>query len=88
MATRDDLASDRRAGWSARTSIRERHRALLRSQWRPLAEVGAATLLPFVVAALLADGPLQRGFFLGAGVTFAAWASRRSSCSPAGPRRS
>lgn len=64
-----DLASDRRAGWTARTSIRERHRHTVGSQWRLLAVLAAALLLLFAVAAVFADGPLQRGVILGTGVT-------------------
>jgi len=63
------LASDRRAGWSARTSIRERHRATVRAQGRLLGVLGAAVLVLFGVAAALATGPLQRGLILGVGVT-------------------
>lgn len=64
-----DLASDRRAGWTARTSIRERHRQTVSSQWRLLALLAAALLVLFGVAAVFANGPLQRGLIVGTGVT-------------------
>lgn len=69
-----DLASDRRAGWTARTSIRERHRQTVRTQWRLLALLAAALLALFGVAAVFASGPLQRGVIVGMGVTFTACA--------------
>lgn len=69
-----ELASDRRAGWTARTSVRERHRQTVRTQWRLLAVLAAALLLLFVVAAVFATGPLQRGVILGAGITLTACA--------------
>jgi hypothetical protein len=62
-----ELASDRRAGSSARTSIRKRRRATVKEQWRSLAALAAATRALFVVAAVFATGPLQRGFILGSG---------------------
>ena len=63
------LAGDDRAGWSARTSVRVRHRAVLRQRWRFLALFGAAMLAAVIVASLFATGPLQRGFILGSGIT-------------------
>lgn len=63
------LAGDERAGWSARTSVRRRHRALLRQRWRFLALFGVAMLASVVVASLFATGPLLRGFILGSGIT-------------------
>lgn len=66
--TRDrELASDRRAGWSARTSIRERHRATVKAQWRPLTLFAAGILVVVALASLFATGPLQRGLILGGG---------------------
>jgi hypothetical protein len=71
--TRDrELASDRRAGWSARTFIRERHRATVKAQLRPLAGVTTAMLAVVVVASIFVTGPLQRGFVLGSGVVLSA----------------
>ncbi len=67
-----ELAGDSRAGWSARTSVRERHRVLIRAQWRPLAGLGLAVLALFGVSAVLVDGPLQRGVILGSGLTLTA----------------
>lgn len=69
-----ELASDRRAGWTARTSIRERHRQTVSTQWRLLALLTAALLALFGVAAVFASGPLQRGVIVGMGVTFTACA--------------
>lgn len=65
-----ELASDRRAGWMARTSVRERHRQTLRTQWRLLGLLALALLGLFGVAAVFAGGPLQRGVIVGVGVTF------------------
>lgn len=65
------LASDARAGWSSRVSVRERHREVLREQWRFLAGFALAVVACFAVASLFASGPLQRGFILGSGVTIA-----------------
>ena len=75
LQTRDrELAGDRRAGWSARRSIRERHRAAVRMHWRKLA-AGSAVILGLVaVLAFFATGPTQRGVVVGSGVTFAACA--------------
>ncbi len=71
--TRDrELASDRRAGWSARTIIRERHRATVKAQWRPLAGLTIGMLAVVVVASIFVTGPLQRGFMLGSGVVLRA----------------
>lgn len=67
-----ELASDRRAGWTARTWIRERHRQAVRTQWRLLALLAAALLVLFGIAAVFANGPLQRGVIVGMGVTFTA----------------
>jgi hypothetical protein len=67
-----ELASDRRAGWTARTSIRERHRQTVRAHWRPLALLAAALLVVFGVAGVFANGPLQRGIIVGTGVTLTA----------------
>ena len=67
-----ELASDGRAGWTARTSVRERHRAFLRAQWRELSGLALAVLAVCGVAAALVHGPLQRGFILGIGVTLSA----------------
>ena len=67
-----ELAGDSRAGWSARTSVRERHRVMVRAQWRPLAGLGLAVLALFGVSAALVDGPLQRGVILGSGLTLTA----------------
>lgn len=61
------LASDQRAGWSARTSIRERHRAAARAQWRPLALLAAGLLVVVAVASFFATGPVQQGALLGGG---------------------
>lgn len=72
--TADRLASDSRAGWSARRSIRERHRALLREQWPALLGVAAVSTAVTVVCALLTDGPQARGFALGSGLTITACA--------------
>lgn len=63
------LAGDERAGWSARTSIRVRHRALLRQRWWFFALVGAVMLAAVAIASIFATGPLQRGFILGSGIT-------------------
>ncbi|GAC1580502.1 MAG: hypothetical protein NVS3B18_14170 [Candidatus Dormibacteria bacterium] len=68
------LASDRRAGWIARTSIRERHRQAVKAQGRLLALLTAAALALFSVAAVFASGPLQRGVILGIGGTLTACA--------------
>ena len=67
-----ELASDRRAGWSARASIRVRHRETFRTQWRLLSALAGAVLAVVAVAAIFATGPLQRGVILGAGVATAA----------------
>ena len=67
-----ELEGDSRAGWSTRTSVRERHRAMVRVQWRPLAGLGLAVLALFGVPAALVDGPLQRGVILGSGLTLTA----------------
>lgn len=67
--TADRLAGDSRAGWSARRSIRERHRALLRERWPALLGVAAVSSVVTVVSALLTDGPQARGFALGSGLT-------------------
>ncbi|MCW2572213.1 MAG: hypothetical protein JWO88_2271 [Frankiales bacterium] len=67
-----ELASDRRAGWTARTSIRERHRQTVRAHWRLLAVLAAALLVVFGVAGVFANGPLQRGIIVGTGVTLTA----------------
>lgn len=69
-----ELASDRRAGWTARTSIRERHRQTVGTQWRLLAVLAVALLVLFAVAAVFATGPLQRGVIVGTGVTLTACA--------------
>lgn len=69
-----ELASDRRAGWTARTSIRERHRQTVRAQGRLLALLAAALLVLFGVAGVFANGPLQRGIIVGTGVTLTACA--------------
>lgn len=69
-----ELASDHRAGWTARTSIRERHRRTLKTYWRLLSVLSAAPLALFGVAAVFANGPLQRGVILGSGVTLTACA--------------
>ena len=66
------LASDRRAGWTARKSIRERHRQTFKTQWQPLSILASALLALFGVAAVFANGPLQRGVIVGAGVTLTA----------------
>jgi hypothetical protein len=68
------LASDRRAGWTARVSVRERHRQAVSSHWRLLALLAAGLLVLFSVAAVFANGPLQRGVIIGTGVTFTACA--------------
>jgi len=67
-----ELASDGRAGWIARTSVRERHRALIRAQWRALSGLGSAVLAVFGTAAALVNDPLQRGVILGTGLTLSA----------------
>lgn len=67
-----ELASDRRAGWSARTSVRERHRAAVKAQWRVLAALGVAVLVVFGVAAAFASGPFERGLIGGSGITLVA----------------
>jgi hypothetical protein len=69
-----ELAGDRRAGWTARTSVRERHGRTLREQWRLLVALALAMLAPFAVAAAVVDGPAQRGFVLGTGLTLTACA--------------
>ena len=65
------LASDNRTGVVARRSVRGRHRQLLRTHWLPLLGLGAAVFAVFLVAALFANGPLQRGIILGGGTTLA-----------------
>lgn len=69
-----ELASNRRAGWTARTSIRERHRQTIKMQWRLLAMLAATLLALFGVAAVFATGPLQRGVIVGTGITLTACA--------------
>ena len=69
-----ELVRDRRAGWTARTSIRERQRQTVRTQWRLLALLAAALLALFGVATVFASGPLQRGFIVGTSVTLTAYA--------------
>ena len=69
-----ELASDRRAGWSARTSIRQRHRQTVKEQGRLLALLAATVLGLFTVAGVFVAGPLQRGVIIGTGVTFTACA--------------
>lgn len=73
LRTRDrELASDRRAGWSARTSIRERHQATVKAQWRPLTLFAAGLLVVVAIASLFATGPLQRGLIFGGGAVLTA----------------
>lgn len=62
------LAGDDRAGWSARVSLRERHRLVLRENWRFLLGFVAALLACFAVSSAFATGPFQRGLILGGGV--------------------
>lgn len=64
------LAGDERAGAVARRSVRERHRATVRRSGRPLLLVALGTMAGFAVAAVFADGPLQRGLVIGSGLTF------------------
>jgi hypothetical protein len=66
------LSSDRRAGWVARRSVRERHRHVLRTQWRWLLAFAGTIFALFTVAAVFADGPLQQGLLLGSGGALAA----------------
>ena len=47
---------------------------MVRTQWRLLALLAAALLLPFGVASIFANGPMQRGFVVGTGVTLTACA--------------
>lgn len=68
------LSGDARAGWSARLSVRERHRSVGREQWRVLLGLGASLLALAVVASFFATGPVQRGFILGSGLVTAAGA--------------
>lgn len=63
------LAADERAGWSARLSVRERHRALVCAQWRGLLLMALAAVTVFGIAAAFATGPLQRGVILGGGLS-------------------
>jgi hypothetical protein len=57
---------------SARTSVRTRHRQLLRQRWRFFVLFGVAMLTAILVASVFATGPLQRGFILGSGITIVA----------------
>ena len=70
-ATEKRLAGDERAGWSARYSIRQRHRSVLRERWRLLAVLGTSLASVSVLASIFATGPLQRGFILGSGLVVA-----------------
>lgn len=69
-----ELSGDGRAGWSARVSVRERHRSVWREQWLFLLAFGVSLLAVAVAASIFATGPLQRGFILGSGFVTAAGA--------------
>jgi hypothetical protein len=55
-------------------SVRERHRSVLREQWRFLLVFGLSMLAVSIAASFFATGPLQRGFILGSGLAVAAGA--------------
>lgn len=60
-----------RAGWSARYSVRQRHRSVFREQWPLLLLLGGSVLGVSAAASLFATGPMQRGFILGSGLVSA-----------------
>lgn len=55
-------------------SVRERHRAFVRAEWRLLAIFALLPLTVFGLAAWFADSPFQRGLLLGGGTTLTACA--------------
>lgn len=67
------LARDDRAGVVARRSVHQRHRETVRRSWRYLLVLVVALLAVFGTAAALADGPVQKGWLLGAGFVFTLW---------------